>query len=48
MGTSVKMIDHTHGHLARDAEQAIRARLNARARRSGVVLASGEGTGADA
>jgi hypothetical protein len=31
MGTSVKMIDKTYGHLARDSEDAIRARLEARA-----------------
>ena len=31
MGTGVKMIDRTYGHLARDSEQAIRARLDARA-----------------
>ena len=31
MGTSVKVIDRTYGHLARDSEQAIRARLDARA-----------------
>ena len=30
MGTSVKMIDRTYGHLARDSEAAIRARLDAR------------------
>src|SRR5262249_49088562 len=30
MGTSVKMIDKTYGHLARDSEDAIRARLEAR------------------
>jgi len=30
MGTSVKMIDRTYGHLARDSEDAIRARLEAR------------------
>jgi integrase len=30
MGTSVKMIDKTYGHLARDSEEAIRARLEAR------------------
>src|SRR5215472_7100463 len=30
MGSSVKMIDKTYGHLARDSEEAIRARLNAR------------------
>jgi integrase len=40
MGTSVKMIDRTYGHLARDSEAAIRARLDARARRSGDVVAT--------
>jgi integrase len=30
MGTSVKMIDKTYGHLARDSEDAIRSRLEAR------------------
>jgi nucleotide-binding universal stress UspA family protein len=40
MGTSVAMIDRTYGHLARDSEQAIRARLDARAGRTGVVVAS--------
>lgn len=30
MGTSIAMIDRTYGHLARDSEQAIRARLDAR------------------
>ena len=35
MGTSVAMIDRTYGHLARDAEESIRARLDARAARSG-------------
>jgi hypothetical protein len=40
MGTSVAMIDRTYGHLARDSESAIRARLDARAGRSGVDLAS--------
>jgi integrase len=34
MGTSVAMIDRTYGHLARDSEQAIRARLDARAERA--------------
>jgi integrase len=29
MGTSVKMIDRTYGHLARESEEAIRARLDA-------------------
>jgi integrase len=40
MGTSLQMIDRTYGHLARDSEDAIRARLDARAARSGVVVAS--------
>lgn len=31
MGTSVAMIDRTYGHLARDSEEAIRTRLDARA-----------------
>jgi integrase len=39
MGTSVKMIDLTYGHLARDSEQEIRARLDARAERIGVEKA---------
>jgi len=29
MGTSVAMIDRTYGHLARDAEESIRARARA-------------------
>ena len=40
MGASVKTIDQHYGHLARDSEQAIRDRLDARAERSGVVVAS--------
>jgi len=40
MGTSVAMIDRTYGHLARDSEETIRARLEARANRSGVDLVS--------
>ena len=40
MGTSVAMIDRTYGHLARDSEDAIRARLDARAERSGDVVAT--------
>ena len=40
MGTSAAMIDRTYGHFARDSEDAIRARLDARAGRSGVVVAS--------
>lgn len=39
MGTSVKMIDRTYGHLARDSEDHLRALLDAR---SGVDLASDE------
>jgi integrase len=31
MGTSVAMIDRTYGHLARDSEERIRTRLDARA-----------------
>jgi integrase len=30
MGTSVKMIDKTYGHLAQDSEEAIQARLETR------------------
>ena len=40
------MIDRTYGHLARDSEDAIRARLDARADRSGVEEAS-DASGAD-
>ena len=36
MGASVRTIDKTYGHLARDSEDTIRARLDARADRSGV------------
>ena len=36
MGASVKTIDKHYGHLARDSKGAIRARLDARAERSGV------------
>lgn len=43
MGCSVKVIDDTYGHLARDSEAAIRARLNARSQRSGVEVVSGSG-----
>jgi hypothetical protein len=45
MGASVKEIDRTYGRLARDAEDSIRARLEARAARSGVDVASAEGDG---
>ena len=41
MGSSVKIIDRTYGHLATDSEDSIRARLDARAARSGVDLALG-------
>jgi integrase len=37
MGASVKTIDRHYGHLARDSEDAIQARLEARSARSGVV-----------
>jgi integrase len=47
MGTSVAMIDRTYGHYARDSEASIRARLDARADRSGVDVASGERGEAD-
>ena len=40
MGTSVAMIDERYGHLARDSEAAILARLDARSERSCVDLAS--------
>lgn len=40
MGASVKTIDKHYGHLAHDAEDSIRALLDARAERSGVYLAS--------
>jgi integrase len=48
MGTSIAMIDRHYGHLARDSEDSIRARLNARTDQSGVYLASGEGGSDDA
>ena len=47
MGASVREIDRTYGHLARDSEDTIRARLEARAGRSGVFLASGKTGGTD-
>jgi integrase len=40
MGTSIKIIDRTYGHLAVDSEDAIRARLNARSGQMGVRWAS--------
>ncbi|HEY8777903.1 MAG TPA: hypothetical protein VIM33_15670 [Gaiellaceae bacterium] len=39
----MKTIDKTYGHLARDSEDAIRDRLDARAERSGVEVASDGG-----
>ena len=44
MGTSVKMIDRTYGHLAHDSEQAIRARLDTRSRRTGDEVATDRDT----
>ncbi len=41
MGCSVKEIDRTYGHLVRDSEDGILARLEARSRRSGVEMVSG-------
>ena len=40
MGTSVAMIDRTYGHLARDSEASIRARLEARAGHAGAEVAT--------
>ena len=40
MGSSVQMIELTYGHLARDSEGQIRARLDARARQMGDEWAS--------
>jgi hypothetical protein len=42
MGTSVATIDECYGHLARDSEQATRAKLNARSGRDAVEMATGE------
>jgi hypothetical protein len=39
------MIDRTYGHLARDSEASIRARLDARTARVGVELAPSAGDG---
>jgi integrase len=47
MGTSVAMIDRTYGHLARDSEGAILARLDARSGQDGVKMASGAETDDD-
>jgi integrase len=40
MGTSIAMIDTHYGHLARDSEESIRARLDARNAQSGAKVAS--------
>ena len=40
MGSSIEMIERTYGHLARDSEQQIRARLEARSGQMGVKWAS--------
>jgi hypothetical protein len=37
MGTSVRMIDRTYGHFARDAHDAILDRLNAARAQPGVL-----------
>jgi integrase len=42
MGASVKTIDKHYGHSVRDSEDAIRARLDARSRRSGGEVATEE------
>jgi hypothetical protein len=47
MGASVREIDRTYGHLVKDAEDSIRARLDARSAQRGVDLASGELGGID-
>jgi hypothetical protein len=44
VGTSVVMIDQRYGHLVRDAEDGIRARLEAATSRSGIEMASGDGS----
>ncbi len=44
MGTSLEMLETTYGHLARDSEQQIRARLEARSGRMGVERASDPNT----
>src|SRR5262249_44734499 len=47
MGASVKEIDRTYGHLARDGNDSIRARLDARAAQPGVNVALDESGGTD-
>ncbi len=41
MGSSIEMIERTYGHLARDSEQQIRARLEARSGQMGAKWAAG-------
>ncbi len=41
MGTSVEMIDRTYGHLASDAEDYERQRLDAHDERMGTLRARG-------
>jgi integrase len=47
MGTSLKMIDRTYGHLAQDSEDAIRARLDARRTGRSDVLRTPSAEGED-
>lgn len=47
MGCSVKVIDDTYGHLARDFEAAVRSRLEARSRYPGVNRASASDGGGE-
>jgi integrase len=42
MGASVKTVDKHYGHLARDPEDAIRAGLESRSKRSGIDQASAD------
>jgi len=44
MGASVKTIDKHYGHLARDSEQAIRARLDARAEHNATRVGTKDGS----
>jgi hypothetical protein len=47
MGASVKEVDRTYGHLARDENDSIRARLELPAAQRGVNLASDRSGGTD-
>ena len=42
MGASVRTIDRHYGHLTCDSEDSMRARLNVKRNRSGVLVATGE------